>query len=175
MRRDALTKLQIESFSDEIASRLWMVPGSEKARRIGVYASIGSEVHTDRIINELLRRKKHVFATRIEKPDLVFKRIEGLNDLHKGTFKIRQPSKDLPTASVKDLDVILIPGIAFDERGHRIGFGAGYYDRCLEKRDPRTLLIALAYELQIIEHIDTHQHDVPVDLIVTEKRIITCR
>ncbi len=70
---------------------------------------------------------------------------------------------------------MVLPGVAFDESGHRLGYGAGYYDRLLETENERPFLAALAFELQIVEQVPVAGHDVKVDMIVTEARVIRCK
>jgi 5-formyltetrahydrofolate cyclo-ligase len=73
---------------------------------------------------------------------------------------------------MEKMDLLIIPGIVFDLQGNRLGYGKGYYDRFLSLRKIK-YIIALAYELQVINQIPNNEHDIPVDIIITEKRIIS--
>jgi 5-formyltetrahydrofolate cyclo-ligase len=96
-------------------------------------------------------------------------------DLRMGNYNILEPREEcLRPVSPERLDVVLMPGVAFDLTGGRLGYGGGYYDRFLESCSPRCLLIALAFELQIVEHVPCADHDIHIHKIVTEKRVIDC-
>jgi len=78
---------------------------------------------------------------------------------------------------IADIDLVIVPGVVFDKSGHRIGYGHGYYDRFLdnlEKINKNAVKVGLAYDFQIADKVPIEKHDVPVDKIVTEKRIIRC-
>ncbi|RLF39548.1 MAG: 5-formyltetrahydrofolate cyclo-ligase, partial [Thermoplasmata archaeon] len=97
--------------------------------------------------------------------------IENLDDLERGAFGILEPqNKKIYTG---DIDIIIVPGIAFDFRGYRIGYGKGFYDRFLRGAD--ALKIGIAYDFQIVKQIPEDDGDVPVDIIVSEKRVLFCR
>ena len=75
--------------------------------------------------------------------------------------------------SINEIDLVIVPGIGFDQKGNRIGHGEGFYDRLL--KNTNALAIALAYEFQIIKNISIDKYDIPVDIIITEKRVIKCK
>ncbi len=90
------------------------------------------------------------------------------------SFKgIKEPKLFKRKAFKKDLDIIIVPGIAFDKRGYRIGYGAGFYDRFL--KDFRGKKIGVAFDCCIVERVPVSKNDVPVDVILTEKRKILCK
>lgn len=95
-----------------------------------------------------------------------------MDDLKKGAYGILEPSV-VKTADEKDIDVILVPGLAFDRHGGRMGFGKGYYDRLLETSI--AVKIGLCYDFQLFDTIPTESHDVPMDFIITEKEICEIR
>mgnify|MGYP006309131983 CR=1 FL=1 len=105
--------------------------------------------------------------------------VESLDDLEEGAFGIPEPT-GAPT-DIVDLEVFLIPGAAFDRRGHRIGMGWGYYDRLLSRRldandGHETVFVGICYDCQLYEGtIPVEDHDIPVDAIVTESEIIKVR
>ena len=87
--------------------------------------------------------------------------------------RLMEPKHDLlKKANIEDIDLIIVPGVVFDKHCNRIGFGAGYYDRFLSKRAKNTPTIGIAYDYQIIDKISIGEYDVPLDFIITEKRII---
>lgn len=150
-----------------------------KAKKVMVYISFKSEARTREIILELLKRKKKVIVPLIDfKKERIY--LSELRNFEKelvlNKFGLFQPQKEFfRPFDKKDLDLIIVPGIAFDEKGNRIGFGKGYYDKFLKNIPKNIPVIALAFEKQIAEGITCEKHDVPVHKIVTEKRIIECR
>ena len=143
------------------------------------YMSFRNEVMTDSLIVEILKRDKRVAIPRIEILDNGFKDIVAYevkdiySQVERGTFGVREPIKNVAVElNPEDIDLIIIPGVGFDTRGFRIGFGAGYYDRFLKKVRPDCLKVGFAFEMQILEKIPEESHDIPVDMVITEKRII---
>lgn len=136
------------------------------------FVSFGSEVHTHDMIKEALKSKTVIVPKVVHheiEPSVI---IDFDNLVPSGKFKIPEPIEAMKIA-YKNIDLILVPGIAFDKEGHRIGYGFGYYDRFL-RRVPKAIKIGLAFDLQIVDKIPREMHDVPVDLIVTEERVIEC-
>lgn len=110
--------------------------------------------------------------------DMVFHRIESLSDtLEAPPYGIREPHRSLPTIEdPSQIDMMIVPGAAFDERGGRLGYGGGYYDRYLasicEQIGQLPVLIAPCFDLQVIDHIPTDNHDIEINIILTELREI---
>lgn len=105
---------------------------------------------------------------------LVFSELKAPNrELEKGAFGILEPKVEFrKPVPLEEADVVLVPGVAWDRRGYRIGYGAGYYDRSINSLQKHTTKIGLAYEFQIVPSIPTIRYDRRVDDIVTEGRII---
>jgi len=175
--RDELTREQRHKKSRRIADALLASDAVQSSAAIFIYVSFRSEVETLPIIAELLKRGKVVTVplTRVEQKHLEIIRIKNPEtDLVPGYCSIPEPHAELAAgASVPaaELDLIVLPGSVFDERGGRYGYGGGYYDRLLAEV-PEALRCGLAYELQIRERIDLQPHDQLLDCIVTEHRII---
>ncbi|MFC1769173.1 5-formyltetrahydrofolate cyclo-ligase [Nanoarchaeota archaeon] len=146
-----------------------LLPRCKKFKNIMVYASFDGEVDTHVLINELLKQKKNVILPKIRDRLLMPIKISGFEDLLPGRYGILEPQQNT-TFPIKKIDLIILPGVCFDKNCHRIGFGEGYYDKFLPKLN--CPIIALAFDFQIVEKIQNDPHDVPVDLIITEKRII---
>ncbi|HOB19839.1 MAG TPA: 5-formyltetrahydrofolate cyclo-ligase [Candidatus Atribacteria bacterium] len=140
-----------------------------------VYASIGSEVRTLDLIsralldNKILTVPLCMTSTRDLKPC----RITGLDDLAAGTFGIPEPVMSCEEVDVNELDIVIVPGVAFDTRLNRLGHGAGYYDRFLARLSINTLKIGLAYDFQVVDSLPVESHDISLDMLITDKRIIT--
>lgn len=162
--------------SEKIIATLFALPEFHAARTILFYASIGSEVKTHHAIQRALSIGKRICLPRVnrERLELELYEVRDLGELRPGVFGIPEP---IPERSVRvqpgELELVVVPGIAFTERGHRLGYGMGYYDALLRQVSCPT--IALAYELQLIPAIPLGPHDVNVHKIVTEERVIDCR
>ncbi len=142
------------------------------ARRIALYASFKNEVLTDSIFLHALSQGKEVFFPKVVRGrGLVFYRVEEMGELSPGSYSILEPQGG-GEAEIESVDLIVVPGVVFDERGYRIGYGRGYYDRVLS--GSRVVRIGLAYERQVLDEIPNHPHDVRLHLIVTERRVIRC-
>lgn len=133
-----------------------------------MYYPVNYEVDTELLIERLYNEGKSVYLPCVIDKVMVFKLYEGRSKLVKGKFGVYEPAgKVLDTAG----DVICMPGVAFDEECNRIGYGGGFYDRYLSK-DNIIRRVALAYEFQIIDFIETESFDEPVNEIFTECRNI---
>ena len=151
------------------------LPEFNNAKCILLYASKGSEVHTDGIIQSALALQKRIVlpVTKKEEKWLELYELRDTKELVAGAFGILEPPQN-PERRVQpeEIDLAVVPGVSFDRRGHRIGYGMGYYDSLLKKVKGKK--IGLAYSLQIVEHVPNEPHDVAVDMIITEGEIINC-
>ena len=144
---------------------------------IMVYLDFKNEVKTDYIISYCLLHNKKVYVPICipETHELCISRITDLNELHSGHFGIREPKTEYVRLSDSHLiDLVLVPGVALDSAGNRIGFGAGYYDRFMKRLRPKAVKAALAYSFQVVDTIPSDEYDIPADYIVTEKDTISC-
>lgn len=177
-RRNSLPEEERRRLSRLIKDRFIRMTEEEGFDVVMVYFSIGSEVETYQLARELLGMGKRVCGPAILKGrrellPLLVKRIP--DQLVKGPYGIPEPSKELcEPIDPREIDVVLVPGVAFDLRGYRIGYGSGYYDRFL-KRCENALRVGLAFELQILDRIDDEEWDEPVHRIITERRVIRIR
>ncbi|MBI2653813.1 5-formyltetrahydrofolate cyclo-ligase [Candidatus Woesearchaeota archaeon] len=171
-KRNSLSKEEILEKSNKIKNNLFNLEQYKKSKIVMFFVSFGSEVHTHDMIKEALKSKTVIVPKVVHheiEPSVI---IDFDNLVPSGKFKIPEPIEAMKIA-YKNIDLILVPGIAFDKEGHRIGYGFGYYDRFL-RRVPKAIKIGLAFDLQIVDKIPREMHDVPVDLIVTEERVIEC-
>lgn len=147
----------------------------KKALRISLYSSFQNEVLTDEIFLKAVEAGKEVFFPKVAKGGrerhLAFHRVKRLDDLSPGSYEIPEPMEGEETVDPGCFDLIVVPGVAFDRSGGRIGFGKGYYDKALSGLGCPA--VALAYEFQVVnEEIPVEPHDVKVRGIVTEKRVM---
>lgn len=175
--RDALPREEIVEKSLIICKKVLALQQTEKARNVFSYVSFRSEVMTQWLIEELMKLQKTVSVPITFSED---KRMEAIfiNDMSKdlvaGNFGTMEPHQECVhrnRVEPENIDIILVPGSVFDERGGRFGYGGGFYDRFLEKI-PYSVRIGLAFELQLEKEIPIQPHDELLDFIITEKRII---
>ena len=166
--RDGLSLDFIKITSKEIQDNLRKVELYRTAKTIGAYYSIGSEVRTQDILQEILNAGKELALPKVIKNDLVFKKISNFSDLEQGNFSVMEPKDKCEV--VKNLDVVIVPAIALSRDGFRLGYGFGYYDRYLHGKKSTT--IALSYAKQVIKSFTHDVHDVKMNFIVTEDRVM---
>ena len=175
--RDTLGKKQMDEKSEIIKESLLQLDEVKRALNIFIYVSFRSEVKTVSTIEEFLKQSKKVTVpiTYVKEKRLDAILIQDISkDLVPGYCGIPEPKKDLCMSNIVrpgDIDVIILPGSVFDERGGRFGYGGGYYDRFLES-NPKATRIGLAFELQTVTEAPVQSHDEMLDYIITEKRII---
>lgn len=175
-KRLQLTKKEVEKFSKLILKKLIKRPEFKTSRIVLLYYPIKNEVNPTSLF--LSSKNKILAFPRVcKKTDhLHIHEVTDLNTLQTGRFNIKEPSTKHPIIPRDKLDLIITPGLAFDPKGHRIGYGKGYFDKLfknLSTKSTKCVKIALAYDFQIVENIPADKHDQKVDLIITEKRIIS--
>lgn len=181
IRRDIITKRSAQKGDvkqekdKDIRKKLLSMPEFGKSSIILFYVSIRGEVKTDDLISEALGKGKRVLVpfVDLEKEEMMISEIKDLNELEKGAFGIPEPKnpKEFP---IDKIDLVIVPGVAFDRRGNRIGFGTGFYDKFLSRLPKETPFIALAYDFQVLREIPKGKDDVKIDKIITETETINC-
>ena len=149
-----------------IAKRVIELCSSYKV--VGVYLSTPNEVETDGIIEELLKQGKIVAAPRIENSELVFHKLESIKDIDLNKYHIREPL--FSNEVIDNIEIMIVPGIAFDIAKNRIGYGKGYYDRCLSKHE--CYKVGLAFDEHLHKEIPADSFDVKMDIVITDKRFM---
>ncbi len=169
--RDSLPPGQRSSKSREIEERLFSLPEFKSARTVLFFASFRSEVDTIPMILRALGDGKRVILPKVKGKELELFEVKNFDsDVSPGAWGIPEP-RESALVRLSEIDFIIVPGAAFDLRGNRLGYGAGFYDKLLSEF--KKLTVAIAFEQQIVPKIAADPHDVPVKKIVTEKRIIT--
>ena len=172
-KRNSLSKEEILEKSRKIKDALFNLESYKKSKTAMFFVSFNSEVNTHDMIKESIGRKIIVVPKVVNKeiePSVI---IDLDNLIPSGKFGILEPI-ELMKIAYKNIGLVLVPGIAFDREGHRIGYGFGYYDKFL-KKVPKAVKIGLCFDFQVVDKVPREEHDVPVDLIVTEERIIECK
>jgi len=167
-KRDGTSFDLMKIASEKISKKLKKIRTFRDAKKIGAYYPIGSEVLTQDIIQELLSDGKEVFLPRVSGENMDFKKISDFSSLESGSFDIMEPKIECETEN--DLDVILVPTVGITPNGVRLGYGHGFYDRFLANH--KTSTISLTLEKQVVKNIPKSDHDVLIDWVVTEDRII---
>lgn len=141
------------------------------AKVVATYVSKKEEVDTHMLIEKLIGEGKKVIVPFVERDGLMFSEIKGLEELEIGSFGVLEP-KVKRKYDVYSADVIIVPGVVFDKNGYRIGYGGGYFDKVLKKFEGKK--IGIAYDFQVVDKVPREKHDVPVDILVTEKSVRRC-
>lgn len=169
-RRRALSPQQVSSQSLALQSRFLELPEFERSTLLALYAPIHKEVETAAVAAEALATGRKLLYPKVHGHDLQFHRVAGLGELVPGSFGIPEPVGE--ACNPGDADLIVIPGVAFDLSGRRIGYGKGYYDRTLHRLEGSGRLVGFCYDFQLVEEIAGEPHDVTMDLVVTELRVV---
>ncbi|NIR72103.1 5-formyltetrahydrofolate cyclo-ligase [candidate division KSB1 bacterium] len=172
-RRKRLPKEWIASTSRMIFDRLNDISEFRDARTLHCYVAWRNEVDTQVLIKRLLNSGRRVVVPVVDREShsLIHSEVRDFADLQPGAFGILEPMKDRRRpVEISELDLIVVPGVAFDRIGNRIGYGGGYYDNFL-KHTPTTK-IGLAYDFQIVERIPTNARDERVDMVVSEQGVL---
>ena len=142
-----------------------------KAKVVMFYVDMRNEVMTKNAIKRALAHGKRVIVPRVKKGyGLLAIEINSLDELAPGTFGVLEPAEKEEIA-LNEIDIVVVPGVAFDKKGHRIGYGGGYYDNFLPKLRLDAKKVAVAFEMQIRDLIPVEFHDVKMDMIITEKSV----
>ncbi len=177
LKRDAILENIKEEKDAAIRQRIIRLPEFTDAKTIFFYASFRSEVDTIEMIKVSLSHGKQIILPRVDKENkkLLLYKIKDINELAQGYMGILEPSvSEGKLTGLDDIDLIIIPGAAFDVSGSRLGYGAGFYDRLLAGMKKKIPIIAPAYEEQIVDDIPSEPHDVKVTKIITDRRVIDC-
>jgi len=175
--RKNLSKDEVFEKSNKIKNRLFKMKEFKEASSILFYVSYDNEVYTHEMIKDCIKNKKNVVVPVTDKKNkkLIFSKLENWDDLSPGAYNILEPNKEkIKEISINEIDLIIVPGVGFDENGNRIGHGKGYYDNLL-KNSTKALHIGLTFESQILKQIPIDAQDIPVKKIITEKRLIDCK
>ena len=163
-QKRALSPAQIEAASADLTAQLLAHPLFRAARSLYAYLSYNQEVRTVPMLEQALRDGKKVAVPKCYGDEMKFIYLDDLTKVSKGYAGIPEPIADAPVAH-DETALVLMPGLAFDPQGHRIGYGGGFYDKFLS-REPNHPTLALCYDFQMLPHLDTEEHDIPVDTVL---------
>ena len=173
--RNGMSEEEILSKSHDIMESIVSSYDFLQAKHVLVYASYGSEVNTSGMIAYAFLLKKKVYCPKVTgEGEMEFYEIHSMDDLKPGYKGIPEPTDGNQTPFLQtegEKAIVLMPGVCFDEKGHRIGYGKGFYDQYLSKKDTM-IKMALAYDNQIAENIPSGEMDISYDFLVTELQTI---
>lgn len=166
----------INSNSQLIFQNLLKLDEIKKAKIVMAYLDFNNEVETDSIINYLLSKEQKVVVpiSIVKERKLFLSEIKDIEtEVSIGTYGIREPKLEfIRPVNSQDIDIVIVPAVAYDTNGYRLGYGGGYYDRFLDSLRDDCLTVGIAFEIQIFDEVPKEDHDAQLDYIITEKRII---
>ena len=177
-RKNRVGQKNKDELSRQICQTFMAQPAYQAAKAVMWYVDAGSEVRTRHTLPTALAHGKRVVVPWcvVETNQLELFLLEDMSELVEGAYKILEPKAELRQLPAKvvqpgELDLVMVPGTAFDPRGGRMGQGKGYYDRLLARARPDAPLVALAFDCQIFDEIPVAAHDVFMDLVLTEQKV----
>ena len=165
-KKSALTPEEVVRRSAVLAERLFNTDEYRACRSLYAYLSFNQEVRTNAIIERAWADGKRVAVPKVVGKEMVFIWLDSFDQLGPGYYGIPEPIENGPVAD-DETALILMPGLAFDPEGHRVGYGGGFYDRFLEA-EPNHPLVALCYDFQMFDHLEVEAHDIPVGRVITD-------
>lgn len=177
--RASLTFEEVLEKSKRIKEKLFSLPEFKRAKIVAFYVAKehAKEVRTQEMIVETIKLGKRVLVPFVVGDEIEFSEISGLGDLQPGAFGILEPRMEIrKPVSPDQIELIVVPGVVFDLKGRRIGYGRGFYDRFLSRLlsvKPDVYIVGLAFEIQLVEDIPNQKSaDVPVKILITEERVL---
>ena len=172
-KRDALSQEEVNVKSDKILYQLFNMTEYKDAKYILLYADYHNEVATNKIFEDARQRGKKIYFPKVFGQEMEFYSVDSLEELRFGYKGIREPQEN-PIKRFfykkQDTTIMIVPGVAFDMKGYRVGYGKGYYDKYLSEKKMISTF-ALAYAFQILEHVPSDAHDIKMDQIITEELV----
>ena len=163
-RKRAMTEEEIERRSRSLCQKFLESDAYRACRTLYGYLPYNQEVRTVPILARALADGKRVAVPKVYGDEMKFIYLEDLSRVEVGYAGIPEPVADGPVAEDREA-LVLMPGLAFDPQGHRIGYGGGFYDKFLS-REPGHKTVALCYEFQLVEQLETEEFDIPVDVVI---------
>ncbi|WP_202081078.1 5-formyltetrahydrofolate cyclo-ligase [Caldalkalibacillus salinus] len=183
-KREAMSHSQWQEKCADIHHRLFTHPVWINSQHVALYYAVNKEVNTQDIMKRGWAEGKHIYLPKCEpdKKQLLFSKVESEADLTGLFYGIPEPDPNIAQPlDVHQLDLIIVPGLVFDQQGFRIGYGGGYYDRFLSgliqeddmSREMKSVSLAMSFQV-VPTALPHDSYDIPVDMILTENRTLTC-
>jgi len=166
-QRRALASERYRALSLAAQQQLLAIDEFAEAGVVGLYSPVRGEVDTRLLLDAVAAAGKCLVYPRVCGDDLEFVELRTGAELCSGSFGVLEPSGDR-LVPLSRIDFLVVPGVAFDRRGHRLGYGKGYYDRALQNEGDRPLLAGLGFTFQVVDRLPAQQHDVQLQLLATD-------
>ena len=172
-RRKKIDVPTYDRVSQQVQSQLIASEIFNQAKSVALYSPINNEVATEQIFAAAKVNNKKIYYPRVAGDELGFFAVSTLDELVRGAFGVAEPvsGEEVP---ITELDLVVVPGVAFDLHGYRLGYGRGFYDRKLVKKPTETISVGFCFDLQLCESLPTETHDQVLDFIATETKFIPC-
>lgn len=173
-QRDAMSSAARTSASRAILEKVSALPQYGNAKVVLTYMGFGTEIETQPFFERIIADGKIVVLPRVDRASqtLILHSARGMSELLTSKYGILEPGTDAPIVAVTSVDFVLMPGVAFDRNGNRLGYGRGYYDKLMSTANPALARVAAGFSCQIVDKVPVGPHDKKVDCIITENEII---
>lgn len=174
--RKEITIEEKKNFDNIIHNKFFENKFYTQCKDIFVYVSYDSEIDTKFLITRALREEKNIYIPRTNYETKLMEavKIVSLENLKEDKYGILEPKKNELATNLENIDLVIVPGVAFDKNGGRMGYGGGFYDRYLNKCGKNIHKISLAYDFQVVDLIPMDEHDIKVDQIITNEKEFIC-
>lgn len=176
--RNSLPDWDLTRRSVLVGERLFDLPEFKKAETIMIYNSKASEVKTDIMVQRALAMGKTVTVpvmNTLEYCLFLSEMHDPVEELEEGAFKVPEPKEEyIRPVNSHTVDIFVLPGVAFDIRGNRLGFGGGYFDKLLKQTKKGALFVGMSFSDQLVAEIPSTPHDIPVHRVITDRETINC-
>ena len=173
--RERRATLDAPELTRTLVRRLLDLPEFERARDVLIYLAMPGEVRIEELIGAAPDRQRRWYAPRCapKRRLAVHRYVPGATPLRAGPFGIREPDPEIvPEEEPTALDLVVVPGLLFSERGERLGYGGGYYDRFLPRLAPGAVTVVTAPDALVVPELPTDPWDVPIGVVLTESRVL---
>ncbi|MGE5628778.1 MAG: 5-formyltetrahydrofolate cyclo-ligase [Solirubrobacterales bacterium] len=169
MKRDNISDMVKSEWDEIIFERVISTDFYKNSKDIFIFVSFRSEVDTHKIIKNAIKEGKNIYVPKVisKEEGMRAYKINNFEDMQKGYYGILEPKEYCREISPIDIDLVIMPGAAFDKNGGRIGYGGGYYDRFLTLLKGNVKKVALAYKFQVLDLVPMEENDIRVDEIIT--------
>lgn len=168
-QRSALDGISRNEASAKVCAQIMQMPCYRRAKTVMAYAAVRGELGLAPVLHDALERGKVVALPRCAGPGIMHAyRISGWGDLESGTYGLLEPKAECPLVEPAQIDLVLVPGTAFDGAGHRLGQGGGYYDRYLLLT--QAVRVGVCYDFALLERVPRGEHDLSIHAVVTPSR-----
>lgn len=178
-RREELSPDERARAARALTARLLSLRAVAAARTLSAFVPTRGEIDVSGAVADRAAAGARILYPRVtaDRPRLRFCAVSGDTRMLPGVFGILEPPADAASVPVSDIDVLLVPGMAFDARGHRVGYGGGYYDETGAelRRAGRGVLVGVGFDFQVVDRCPVGDGDVPIDYLVTDGRVVDCR